>query len=78
MSAAVALSKLGLKQMVIAALAREGITTEQQLREAGRDALSQIPGIGRSRLAHIYQVFDDDNSVAIHQTDSTTPDLPCR
>lgn len=52
MSAALALSKLGLKQMVIAALAREGITTEQQLREAGRDALSRIPA-SADQVSHI-------------------------
>lgn len=78
MSPEATLGALGLRQIVIAALAREGITTERQLREAEHDALSSIPGIGRSNLAHIYHVLNGKNSDAIHQIDSTISQLQMR
>ena len=58
MSLARSVDQLGLSQTVAAALTRGGISTERQLRDASRDVLSRIPGIGKSRLTRI------DNALA--------------
>lgn len=63
MTAKRSLKELGLNRMVLAALAREGISTELQLREASRDTLSRIPGIGRVRLELIYKALDGNEEL---------------